>query len=128
MNITFDAQGGREFGKLTEDERGPAHGHRPRRQRALGAAHQREDSQRQRPHHHGPRRRARLDERLDQEAQTLALVLKAGALPAPVTVGEIRQVGATLGDELIRKGSLAALVGPGAGGRSSWRSTTGSPG
>lgn len=45
------------------------------------------------------------------EAQTLALVLKAGALPAPVTTGEIRQVGATLGDELIRRGSLAALVG-----------------
>ena len=53
-----------------------------------------------------------LDEWL-QEAQTLALVLKAGALPAPVTTGEIRQVGATLGDELIKKGSLAALVGLG---------------
>jgi preprotein translocase subunit SecD len=48
------------------------------------------------------------------EAQTLALVLKAGALPAPVAVGEIRQVGALLGDELIRRGTLAALVGLGA--------------
>jgi len=38
-------------------------------------------------------------------------VLKAGALPAPVTTGEIRQVGASLGDELIRTGSLAALIG-----------------
>ncbi|NVJ18496.1 protein translocase subunit SecD [Myxococcus sp. AM010] len=47
------------------------------------------------------------------EAQTLALVLKAGALPAPVTVGEIRQVGASLGDELIRKGGLAAVLGLG---------------
>ena len=28
-----------------------------------------------------------------------------------MTIGEIRQVGASLGDELIRKGSLAALVG-----------------
>jgi hypothetical protein len=27
------------------------------------------------------------------------------------TTGEIRQVGASLGDELIRKGSLAATVG-----------------
>jgi preprotein translocase subunit SecD len=45
------------------------------------------------------------------EAQTLALVLKAGALPAPVTTGEIRQVGASLGEELIRKGSLAVVVG-----------------
>lgn len=50
------------------------------------------------------------DEQL-QEAQTLVLTLQAGALPAPVTVGEIRQVGASLGDELIKKGSLAALVG-----------------
>jgi preprotein translocase subunit SecD len=45
------------------------------------------------------------------EARNLTLVLQAGALPAPVTVGEIRQVGASLGDELIKKGSLAALVG-----------------
>jgi preprotein translocase subunit SecD len=45
------------------------------------------------------------------EAQTLALVLKAGALPAPVAVGEIRQVGALLGDELIKRGTLAALMG-----------------
>jgi preprotein translocase subunit SecD len=45
------------------------------------------------------------------DAQTLSLALKAGALPAPVTTGEIRQVGASLGDELIRKGSLASIVG-----------------
>jgi len=41
----------------------------------------------------------------------LALVLKTGAMPAPVSVGEIRQVGASLGDELIQKGSYAVLVG-----------------
>ncbi len=46
-----------------------------------------------------------------QDAQTLALVLKAGALPAPVTTGEIRQVGASLGDELIKKGGYAAVFG-----------------
>jgi preprotein translocase subunit SecD len=46
-----------------------------------------------------------------REAQLLATTLKAGALPAPVTVGEIRTVGASLGDELVRKGTLAALVG-----------------
>src|SRR6266849_7913361 len=50
------------------------------------------------------------DEQIE-EAKLLALVLKGGALPAPVTVGEIRQVGASLGPELIRKGSLAAIVG-----------------
>jgi preprotein translocase subunit SecD len=48
-----------------------------------------------------------------QEATTLALTLKAGALPAPVTTGEIRQVGASLGDELIRDGTMAGVVGLG---------------
>jgi preprotein translocase subunit SecD len=47
------------------------------------------------------------------EAQTLALVLKAGALPAPVAVGEIRQVGASLGEELINRGSWAVVLGLG---------------
>lgn len=46
-----------------------------------------------------------------QEAQNLALVLKAGALPAPVTIAEQRSVGATLGPELIRRGALALFVG-----------------
>jgi protein-export membrane protein SecD len=46
-----------------------------------------------------------------KEANDLALVLRSGALPAPVTVLEERSVGASLGPELIRKGSLAALVG-----------------
>lgn len=55
-------------------------------------------------------RRGAVQERL-KEAQMLALALKAGALPAPVTTGEIRQVGASLGDELIKKGTLAAVVG-----------------
>ncbi len=55
-------------------------------------------------------RKGSLDERL-KEAQMTALVLKAGALPAPVAVAEIRQVGASLGDELIKKGALAAVVG-----------------
>jgi preprotein translocase subunit SecD len=45
------------------------------------------------------------------KAQMLALALKAGALPAPVTPGEIRQVGASLGDELIHKGTLSVVVG-----------------
>ncbi len=55
-------------------------------------------------------RRGAVAERL-KEAQMLALALKSGALPAPVTTGEIRQVGASLGDELIKKGTLAAILG-----------------
>jgi preprotein translocase subunit SecD len=46
-----------------------------------------------------------------EEANEIALVLKAGALPAPVTIFEERTVGATLGPELIRRGTIAALVG-----------------
>ncbi|HEU4383986.1 MAG TPA: protein translocase subunit SecD [Anaeromyxobacteraceae bacterium] len=46
-----------------------------------------------------------------QEANDIALVLKAGALPAPVTIFEERTVGATLGPELIKKGTVAALFG-----------------
>lgn len=46
-----------------------------------------------------------------EEASSIALVLNAGALPAPVTIFEERTVGATLGPELVKSGSLAALVG-----------------
>lgn len=46
-----------------------------------------------------------------QEAQNLALVLKAGALPAPVTIAEQRSVGASLGPELISNGMTALAVG-----------------
>jgi preprotein translocase subunit SecD len=53
----------------------------------------------------------RAYQELIEEASDLALVLKAGALPAPVTIGEERTVGASLGPEMIRKGTLAAAVG-----------------
>jgi preprotein translocase subunit SecD len=46
-----------------------------------------------------------------EEANEIALVLKAGALPAPVTIYEERTVGATLGPELIQKGTTAAFIG-----------------
>jgi preprotein translocase subunit SecD len=46
-----------------------------------------------------------------EEANDIALVLKAGALPAPVTISEERTVGATLGPELVHKGTVAALWG-----------------
>jgi preprotein translocase subunit SecD len=46
-----------------------------------------------------------------QEASDLVLVLKAGALPAPVKIEEERTVGASLGPELIRKGGLASIWG-----------------
>jgi preprotein translocase subunit SecD len=110
VNISFDPAGAREFEKLTEAGVG--------RRMAIVL----DDSVHTAPHINekigGGRARITMgragaktfDEWL-QDAQTLALVLKAGALPAPVTTGEIRQVGATLGDELIKKGGLAAVVG-----------------
>ncbi len=45
------------------------------------------------------------------EAQDLALVLRAGSLPAPVVVLEERTVGPSLGQESIDSGMLAAAVG-----------------
>ena len=45
------------------------------------------------------------------EAQDLALVLRAGSLPAPVTVLEERSVGPSLGQESIDSGIRAAVVG-----------------
>lgn len=46
-----------------------------------------------------------------EEAHDLAVVLRAGSLPAPVTVLEERTVGPSLGQESIDKGFLAALIG-----------------
>jgi len=45
------------------------------------------------------------------EAKDLAIVLKAGALPAPVTFLEERTVGPSLGRDSIKAGSLSALLG-----------------
>jgi len=45
------------------------------------------------------------------EARTLALLLRAGALPAPLTYIEERQVGPSLGKENIHKGVLSVVVG-----------------
>ncbi len=46
-----------------------------------------------------------------QSANDLAILLRAGALPAPLTVIEERTVGPGLGQDSIEKGELAAYVG-----------------
>ncbi|HEX2190221.1 MAG TPA: protein translocase subunit SecD [Longimicrobiaceae bacterium] len=46
-----------------------------------------------------------------EEASDLALVLRAGALPAPLRIVEERTVGPSLGADSIEKGQLAGLVG-----------------
>ncbi len=45
------------------------------------------------------------------EAKDLAIVLRAGSLPAPVTVLEERSVGPSLGQESIDKGVTSAMIG-----------------
>jgi preprotein translocase subunit SecD len=42
-----------------------------------------------------------------QAAQDLALVLRAGALPVPLKVAEVRNIGASLGEDSVRRGVLA---------------------
>jgi len=46
-----------------------------------------------------------------KEARDLAIVLRAGALPAPVTIAEERTVGPSLGKDSIRQGILSFVVG-----------------
>ena len=46
-----------------------------------------------------------------QEANVLSLVLRTGALPAPVTVGKVRTVGASLGADAISAGKRATVLG-----------------
>src|SRR5262249_41170592 len=48
---------------------------------------------------------------LVQSAQDLALLLRAGALPAPLTIIEERTVGPDLGADSIRAGIYASLIG-----------------
>jgi preprotein translocase subunit SecD len=45
-----------------------------------------------------------------QDAQDLALVLRAGALPAPIVIVEERTVGPSLGSDSVEKGKRAGIV------------------
>jgi SecD/SecF fusion protein len=46
-----------------------------------------------------------------EDATDLSIVLRAGALPAPVKVIENRVIGPSLGQDSIRKGTTAAIIG-----------------
>jgi preprotein translocase subunit SecD len=52
-----------------------------------------------------------LSGRTLQEAQDLALTLKAGALPIPLRIVEERQVGPSLGSDAIRSGITSGVIG-----------------
>ena len=59
-----------------------------------------------------PSGRAQISGRFSvEEANDLAIVLRAGALPAPVNVIEERTVGPTLGKDSIAKGIKAIIIG-----------------
>lgn len=47
----------------------------------------------------------------EEEAQNLAIVLRSGALPAPVTIVEERTVGPSLGQDSIQRGFQAGAIG-----------------
>ena len=59
----------------------------------------------------GQRGQIELGSKPLQEAQDLALVLKAGALPAPLTIIEERTIGPSLGQDSIKDGIRAGIVG-----------------
>lgn len=46
-----------------------------------------------------------------EQTKQISLLLNSGALPAPVKIIEQRTVGATLGDESVRKSVIAGLIG-----------------
>jgi protein-export membrane protein SecD len=50
----------------------------------------------------------------EEEAQNLAIVLRSGALPAPVNVIDERSVGPSLGQDSIQHGLMAGAIGAGA--------------
>lgn len=58
----------------------------------------------------GTRGQITLGRRNLQQAQDLALVLRAGALPVPLRIAETRNIGASLGEDSIRRGTNAMLI------------------
>ena len=58
----------------------------------------------------GTRGQITLGRRDLQQAQDLALVLRAGALPVPLKIAEVRNIGASLGEDSIKRGTTAMVI------------------
>ncbi len=102
VNITFDAQGGAKFAKLTTENVGKPF--------AIILDGQVLSS----PNINEPiiGGRAQIAGSFTSEsANNLAISLRSGALPVPLTVVEERTVGPDLGADSIRRGMLAMMVG-----------------
>jgi preprotein translocase subunit SecD len=59
----------------------------------------------------GTRGQITLGRRDIQQAQDLALVLRAGALPVPLKIADVRSIGASLGEDAVRQGLSAGALG-----------------
>jgi len=108
VTMTFDTKGGKIFGDLTEKN--------VQRRMAIVLDGKVNSAPQIEEKIGGGTARITLGRGADpqsklQEAKDLALVLKAGALPAPVEIREKRQVGRTLGHEAVKKGRLAIIIG-----------------
>jgi preprotein translocase subunit SecD len=102
VSLTFNAQGGRIFGQVTEANVGK------RLAIVLDGAVNSAPVIRERI----PSGQAQISGGFTaDEARDLAIVLRAGALPAPVQILEERTVGPSLGADSIRKGILSTLTG-----------------
>ncbi|XUJ34214.1 protein translocase subunit SecD [Bradyrhizobium japonicum] len=102
VSFKFNTSGARKFAQATQENVRAALRDRARQQGDLGARHPR-------AHHRWP---GQISGNFTvQSANDLAILLRAGALPAPLTVVEERTVGPGLGQDSIEKGELAAYVG-----------------
>jgi preprotein translocase subunit SecD len=102
VSMNFNRRGGRQFAQITEDN--------VQRQLAINL----DDVVYSAPviREKIPGGRARVSGSFTiEDATDLAIVLRAGSLPAPVEILENRTIGPSLGADLIRKGIMATLIG-----------------
>lgn len=102
VSLKFNPEGAKIFGEITADNTG----------RRLAIVLDGKVQSAPRINEAIPSGEAVISGRFDvQEAQDLALVLRVGALPAPMHVEEERTVGPLLGQDSINKGIKASIVG-----------------
>jgi preprotein translocase subunit SecD len=102
VSITFDKRGARDFERITGDN--------VNKRLAIVLDDKVESAPVIQEKIAGGKARITGNFTLD-EAKDLAIVLRAGALPAPVNILEERTVGPSLGADSIRKGLISMLIG-----------------
>ena len=113
VNLKFDAQGAKKFANITKDYApGGAKNPNPQERRYLGIVL--DGKLYSSPYIKEPifGGSAQIEGNFDvTEAKDLAIILRAGALPAPVHLLEERTVAPTLGEDSVHSGGMAALIG-----------------